>query len=106
MSKNSKYQTHEKPKRRIRCSLAQAPGALKEGSFRIFQHPLLQNIKKLKGEKTLENKNFSESLTMPKKLKGGPLGFFNIHSVAEHQKIEGGTFEEFFSEKVSMPKKN
>ena len=25
---------------------------------------------------------------MPKKLKGGPLGFFNIHSVGKYQKIE------------------
>ena len=26
---------------------------------------------------------------MAKKLKGGPLGFFNIHSVAKHQKNTG-----------------
>ena len=48
------YQTQEKPKRRkwrARCPLARAPGALKRGSFRIFHHPLLQNIKILKGEK-------------------------------------------------------
>ena len=25
------------------------------------------------------------------KLKGDPLGFFNIHSVGKYQKIEGGT---------------
>ena len=31
---------------------------------------------------------------MPKKRKGDPLGFFNTHSVAKHQKIEGGPFEE------------
>ena len=30
-----------------------------------------------------------ESLTMPKKLKGDPLGFFNIYSVGKYQKIEG-----------------
>ena len=36
------------------------------------------------------------------KLKGGPLGFFNIHSVAKHQKIEGG---KFFFRKDSVPKK-
>ena len=36
---------------------------LKEGSFSIFQHPLLQNIKKLKGEKKVSEK----SPTMPKK---------------------------------------
>ena len=28
------------------------------------------------------------------------LGFFNIHSVAKHQKIEGGPFGEFFSKKT------
>ena len=41
---------------------------------------------------------------MPKKLKGSPLGFFNIHSVVKHQKIEWGPFENFFR-KVSVPKK-
>ena len=29
---------------------------------------------------------------MPKTVKGGPLGFFNIRSVAKYQKIEGRTF--------------
>ena len=45
---------------------------------------------------------------MPKNWKGGPLGFFNIHSVAKHQKIEGGHFgEKIFSEKsLAVPKKN
>ena len=40
---------------------------------------------------------------MPKKTeRGSPLGFFNIHSVAKHQKIEGGPFgEKFFSKKKS-----
>ena len=36
---------------------------------------------------------------MPKKLKGNPLGFFNIHSVAKLQKIEGGTLGNFFRKK-------
>ena len=39
VSKNSKYQTQEKPKRRnwrARGQLARAPGALKEGNIRIF----------------------------------------------------------------------
>ena len=37
---------------------------------------------------------------MPKKTeRGDPLGFFNIHSVAKHQKNAGGPFEEFFLEK-------
>ena len=43
---------------------------------------------------------------MPKKLKGGPLGCFNIHSVAKRQKNEGGTlWGKFFPEKsLAMPK--
>ena len=40
---------------------------------------------------------------MPKKTERvDPLGFSNIHSVAKQQKIEGGPFGEFFSEKVSQ----
>ena len=31
-----------------------------------------------------------KNLTMPKTVKGDPLRFFNIHSVAKYQKIEGG----------------
>ena len=46
---------------------------------------------------------------MPKKTERGdffPLRFFNIHSVAEHQKIEGGPFGEFcFEKSLTMPKK-
>ena len=37
------------------------------------------------------------SLIVPKNVKGGPLGFFNIHLGAKHQKKEGGKI----SEKVS-----
>ena len=46
---------------------------------------------------------------MPKKTeRGDPLGFFNIHSVAKHQKNAGGPFGEiFFSKKsLAVPKKN
>ena len=46
---------------------------------------------------------------MPKKTeRGDPLGFFNIHSVAKHQKNAGGPFEEKNSEKkcLAVPKKN
>ena len=32
---------------------------------------------------------------MPKNLKGGPLGFFNFHSAAKHQKIEEGKVFDF-----------
>ena len=45
---------------------------------------------------------------MPKKTeRGDPLGFFNIHSVAKHQKNAGGPFEEnyFFEKKVSQRRK-
>ena len=35
------------------------------------------------------------SLIVPKNVKGGPLDFFNVHSVAKHQKIEEGPFEDF-----------
>ena len=40
---------------------------------------------------------------MPKKTeRGDPLGFFNIHSVAKHQKNAGGPFRKnFFSKKMS-----
>ena len=34
-------------------------------------------------------------------MKGDPLGFFNIHSVAKHQKNAGGPFGEFFFRKKS-----
>ena len=45
----------------------------------------------LKGDPLKKKQIFEKkSLTMPKNLKGDPLGFFNIHSVAKHQKIEGG----------------
>ena len=57
-------------------------------------------MKKLKKTKIL----FSwKNLTMPKKTeRGDPLGFFNIHSVAKHQKIAGGPFGgNFFSKKKS-----
>ena len=47
---------------------------------------------------------------MPKKTeRGDPLGFFNIHSVAKHQKNAGGTlWGKFFFRKKSLavPKKN
>ena len=51
-------------------------------------------------------KKSEKSLTMPKKLSGDPLGFFNIHSLAKHQIIEGGPFGELFSKKsLTTPKK-
>ena len=38
--------------------------------------------------------------------KGDPLVFFNIHSVAKHQEIEGGKFpRKIFGKKISVPNK-
>ena len=52
------------------------------------------------GEKTF----FRKKSQCRKPERGDPLGFFNIHSVAKHQKIEGGKF--LFSEKnLTVPKK-
>ena len=33
---------------------------------------------------------FDKKISIPKTVKGGPFRFFNIHSVAKFQKIEGG----------------
>ena len=58
--------------------------------------------------KNLVKKIPKKSLTMPKKTENGdPLGFFNIHSVARHQKIEEGHFWEkfFLRKKVSQCRK-
>ena len=47
---------------------------------------------------------WKKSLTMPKKTeREDPLGVFNIHFVAKHQKIEGGKF--LFSEKTHSAEK-
>ena len=50
VEKNSKYQIHKKSIK-LTKNLNDGTGALKGESFRIVdtQHPLLQNIKKLKG---------------------------------------------------------
>ena len=45
---------------------------------------------------TLLRKKIENVSQCRKKLKGGPLGFFNIHSVGKYQKIEGGPFGDFF----------
>ena len=96
VSKNSKYQTHEKLKRP------------RWGPFRIFYHPLFQNIKNLKV--TLWRKKVSKNcLTTPKKTERGTLlEFFNIQSVATSilsSKIEGEPFRDFFQKKVSQCQK-
>ena len=63
VSKNPKYQAHAKPKR---------PNW---GPFWIFRHPLLQNIKKLKG-RFFGNFIFEKSLSMPNKPERGDFGIF------------------------------
>ena len=63
-----------------------------------------QLSKKLKGDPS-EEKFFFKVSQCRKTERGDPLRFFNIHSVAKHQKIEGEKF--LFSEKIlTMPKKN
>ena len=40
---------------------------------------------------------FFRKVSMPKKTeRGEPLGFFNIHPVAKHQKLKGEPFGDFF----------
>ena len=98
-----------------RGSLARAPGALKShnaeklkgGPFEVFQHPFCRKTWKNWRKQKL---SFSgKNLTMPKKnWKGDPLGFFNIHSVAKHQKkCRGDPLGKFFfKKKVSQCRKN
>ena len=62
-------------------------------------------------KKIEENKNFHfrEKISQCRKKteRGDPLGFFNIHSVAKHQKNAGGPFgENFFREKSRSAEKN
>ena len=103
VSKNSKYQTHEKPKRpdwRARCPLARVPGTLKGGTLPHFLTSIVAKHQKIEGE-TLWWKKFRKkySHNAKKTERGDPLGFFNIHSVPKHQKIEGGPVGNFFRKK-------
>ena len=71
---------------------------------------MLQNINKLKGEgRPFGVKKFcsKKSFRMPKNRKWDSLGFFNIRSVAKHQKIEAGTVwgKTFFEKKSHNSKK-
>ena len=74
-------------------------------SFTVLEN---QNFLKKKFSKKLLKK-WTKNLTMPKKTeRGDPLGFFNIHSVAKHQKNAGGTLWGkilFFEKKVSQCRK-
>ena len=60
------------------------------GPFGIFKHPICCKIsKKLKGEPFGEKKILEKKVSQCRKTeRGDPLGFFNLQSVAKHQKIE------------------
>ena len=77
---------------------------LKGGTLWDFKHPICCKIsKKLKGENFIFGKK-----TVPKKTKGDPLGFSNIHSDAKQQKnLRGDPLGKFFLRKKSLavPKK-
>ena len=76
------------------------PKNWKRGPFGIFKHPFCCKIsKKLKGGPFGEKKILEKNVTQCRKTeRGDPLGFFNIHSVAKHQKV-------FPEKNLTMPKK-
>ena len=82
-----------------RGPLARAPGALKGGHFRNCQH----FCRSWRGD-PLEKNFFWKKSQWQKTERGDPLGFFNIHSVAKHQKIEGENFY-FRKKSLAVPKK-
>ena len=54
----------------------------------------------------LKRKKIRKKVSQCRKTERGTLwGFFNIHSVAKHQKIEGGPLGIFFPKKVSQCRK-
>ena len=65
------------------------------GPFGIFQHPFCRKTsKKMQGDPLGKNVR-KKCFAVPKKIeRGDPLGFFNIHAVAKHQKNAGGPFGE------------
>ena len=66
------------------------PSALKGGPFRIFEDPLLQNIKKNGGGPFGEKIFSKNSLTVPKKLKGETLWDFSTSILSQNiKKLKG-----------------
>ena len=62
-------------------------------------------LSQLKGDTFGEKTNFRIKVSQCRKTeRGDPLGFFNIHSVAKHQKIEGGKIF-IFGKNLTVPKK-
>ena len=81
-----------------------APG----GPFGIFYHPLLQNIKKLKGDPLLKKKHiFRKKSNNAEKTKRGTLWDFSTSIVSQNIKKlkEGPLGKTFFSKKVSQCRK-
>ena len=80
-------------------------GAL-EGTLWNFSSILSQIMKKIGGALLVKKIFWKKSLTMPKKLKGGPFGIFQHPFCRKTKKIEGGPFGEiFFRKKVSQSRK-
>ena len=68
-------------------------GTLSDFSTSILSQNMKKSMKKLFSRK---------NLTMPKTTERGvPLGFFNIHSVAKHQKNAGGPLKKKIPKKMS-----
>ena len=62
-------------------------------------------LSQLKGDPLEKKQIFEKKVSQCRKTERGTLwGFFNIHSVAKHQKIEGGKF--LFAEQNLSAKKN
>ena len=58
------------------------------GKYQKIEGTLRRHLKIFKKKRKMR---YFNSPIVPKKVKGGPLGFFNIHPVAKYQKNEGGT---------------
>ena len=97
-----KYSVPEKPKKFDRIC---APG----DSFGFLTSIVAKHLK-IEGGPFHDDFFSNKSPTMPKKPLGkgkrknekGPFGLFNIHCVAEHQKVEGDPSGNFFSESLTM----
>ena len=82
-----------------------AGGTLERVTLSDFLTSIVANIKKLKGD-SFGKFVFEKSLTMPEKTERDPLGFFNIHSVAKHQKkLKRDPLRKKIEKSLTMPKK-
>ena len=76
------------------------------GTLSHFSTSIDAKHQKIEGD-PLVKKKFRKNVSQSrKKLKGDPLGFFNIRSIAKHQKTEGDPSGKLLFEKsLTMPKK-